>query len=629
MTKPQLTSQSHHLIQWISVVGGFLDGLRLEFGPGLNCVIGGRGTGKTTVLELIRFALDALPDDPDAQKRVRALVAKNLDFGRVELGILTSSGMAYVVSRSKDEEPVVLTADREPTDLVLRSGNLFKADIFSQNQVESIADRSDSQLGLIDSFELGPILDLSQRAGHLCRDIDGQAKQIAQMTGAIEALRNETGELSSIEEQLKGMGASGQDDGAATEQAHQEKSLRDREKRAMDRVGQRIGEYGRELKAHLGALADETRSALSADLFAGPNRASFEVVQQSMNDTGMRVDGCLEQALEALADCWNQVQEQAKALVGAHGAQEVAYRQLLEQHQTALGEATKRSGLDKRRNHLLEKRAELEQLETKKAELVSGREDLLRQLSALRQDRFSRRHTICEQLTSSLASSDIRVLLQQDGNKDLYRQRLDELLKGSRTHDSTKERLVESLFPVELVQLAMDGDVTALIDRAELTQSTAERVISSLKAREDVQDLETVELVDQPKIELLDGDQWKDSKELSTGQKCTAILPILLLESEKPLLIDQPEDNLDNRYVSAKVVSTISAVKQQRQLILVTHNPNIPVLGDAEQVVVLDSNGSAARLLQSGTVDDCRAEIVNLLEGGEQAFELRAERYHR
>ena len=71
MSKSASRAPAHHLIQWISVVGGFLDGLRLEFGPGLNCVIGGRGTGKTTVLELIRFALDALPDDPDAQKRVR------------------------------------------------------------------------------------------------------------------------------------------------------------------------------------------------------------------------------------------------------------------------------------------------------------------------------------------------------------------------------------------------------------------------------------------------------------------------------------------------------------------------------------------------------------------------------
>ncbi len=107
----------------------------------------------------------------------------------------------------------------------------------------------------------------------------------------------------------------------------------------------------------------------------------------------------------------------------------------------------------------------------------------------------------------------------------------------------------------------------------------------------------------------------------------TAILPILLMESEKPLLIDQPEDNLDNRYVSAKVVSTIAAVKQHRQMIFVTHNPNIPVLGDADRVFVLESDGTSARKANEGSVDHCKDHIVTLLEGGRDAFKRRRARY--
>jgi len=64
----------YHRIRWISVVGGFMDGAKFEFEPGLNCIIGARGTGKTTALELIRFALDAMPDDRDAYKRIDSLI---------------------------------------------------------------------------------------------------------------------------------------------------------------------------------------------------------------------------------------------------------------------------------------------------------------------------------------------------------------------------------------------------------------------------------------------------------------------------------------------------------------------------------------------------------------------------
>ena len=114
---------------------------------------------------------------------------------------------------------------------------------------------------------------------------------------------------------------------------------------------------------------------------------------------------------------------------------------------------------------------------------------------------------------------------------------------------------------------------------------------------------------------------------LSTGQKCTTILPILLLESENPLLIDQPEDNLDNRFIFETVVANLQRVKASRQLIFVTHNPNIPVLGEAAKVVVMDSDGGAARKTPDGSVDQCKQQIVTLLEGGEEAFRLRGQRY--
>ena len=84
---------------------------------------------------------------------------------------------------------------------------------------------------------------------------------------------------------------------------------------------------------------------------------------------------------------------------------------------------------------------------------------------------------------------------------------------------------------------------------------------------------------------------WQLLEELSTGQKATAVLLLLLLESGAPLIVDQPEDDLDNRFITEGIVPRMREEKQRRQFIFSTHNANIPVLGDAELIVGLSAAG--------------------------------------
>ena len=119
-------------------------------------------------------------------------------------------------------------------------------------------------------------------------------------------------------------------------------------------------------------------------------------------------------------------------------------------------------------------------------------------------------------------------------------------------------------------------------------------------------------------FQLADDPKWEVRKDIAD---------CLLLDSDNPLLIDQPEDNLDNSFVYETIVESIRKVKEKRQLIFVTHNPNIPVLGDAEKVFVMESDGTSARNETEGTVDECKDYIVTLLEGGEEAFKKRKARY--
>ena len=128
---------------------------------------------------------------------------------------------------------------------------------------------------------------------------------------------------------------------------------------------------------------------------------------------------------------------------------------------------------------------------------------------------------------------------------------------------------------------------------------------------------------------------WQALDDLSTGQKATAVLLLLLLESDGPLIVDQPEDDLDNRFITEGVVPRMREEKTRRQFIFSTHNANIPVLGDAELILALSPEGEAgegkARIAPDhrGSIDSqpVREIVEELLEGGKDAFETRRRKY--
>ncbi len=120
---------------------------------------------------------------------------------------------------------------------------------------------------------------------------------------------------------------------------------------------------------------------------------------------------------------------------------------------------------------------------------------------------------------------------------------------------------------------------------------------------------------------------------LSAGQRSTAILLLALLESEGPLILDQPEDDLDNRFIYEGVVRRLRDTKEQRQFLIATHNANIPVLGDAEQIIILaaeqDGDRIRAQVAQRGSIDDddLHGPLEDVVEGGREAFERRKQKY--
>jgi ABC-type cobalamin/Fe3+-siderophores transport system ATPase subunit len=124
---------------------------------------------------------------------------------------------------------------------------------------------------------------------------------------------------------------------------------------------------------------------------------------------------------------------------------------------------------------------------------------------------------------------------------------------------------------------------------------------------------------------MKDRGDFKPLDEISEGQKCTALLSITLHEREEPIIIDEPEDNLDNASIFDTVVQLVREIKHERQFIIATHNANIPVLGDAEMIASLEQGFITNR----GPIEheDIRAKVQAVLEGGPEAFRKRSERY--
>ncbi|WJH40592.1 hypothetical protein N7E02_08230 [Aliirhizobium terrae] len=152
-------------------------------------------------------------------------------------------------------------------------------------------------------------------------------------------------------------------------------------------------------------------------------------------------------------------------------------------------------------------------------------------------------------------------------------------------------------------------------------------------------EIEECELPPEAVVELNVGPEgsqtWKQLDDLSTGQKATAVLLLLLLESEAPLIVDQPEDDLDNRFIADSIVPAMRVEKRRRQFIFSSHNANIPVLGDAEQIIGLQPivDGGIERTIisedLSGSIDAPKVKdlVKKLLEGGQRAFTTRREKY--
>ncbi|MGH2448844.1 MAG: hypothetical protein ACRDFS_09630, partial [Chloroflexota bacterium] len=539
----------------------------------------------------------------------------------------TKEGAVYILSRTAVDELVVMTTDRQPLDLAESFSNLFGVDLYSQNEVVTIADSPALQLSLIDRFAAAEIGQVNEQLARLRTDLTANANAIHPLEGLRALLQDELLALPIVDEKLRAIADTRQPDAAPVHEANRQKALREREARALQEMDTFLDQMRSQTERQQGGIGREAVQRITPDLLAGANGARLRDVRQALHEDNEEVNTHLNKALAAMARSKTRLASHATALATAHARQETTYRSLLDQHRRDQAQFQEHWQLEKQRNNLLAKQTQLEETQAQLTALQADRQGQQQQLSHWLDRRFEVRQQVVADLNRQL-NPTVRISLEQACQRDHYQERLEHSLRDVRLKPKIiAQKLAQTFTPPHLVAILRTATAAELAEKADLTTEQAEKVRAALAGAFVLYDLEQMELRDEPRIELQVGAVYKPAQHLSIGQKCTTILPILLLESEKPLLIDQPEDNLDNGFISQTIVNSLLKIKGKRQVILVTHNPNIPVLGDAAQVAVLEANESSARLVKAGSVDFCKQEIVSLLEGGEAAFKQRKQRY--
>ena len=608
------------LIERVQIEDGFLDGVDIRFAQGLNVLIGARGTGKTSLIELIRFALGAPAFTEDAQRRGQQQALSVLQGGQVTVALRDEDDHFAVTRGARDEAP----RSTRPIPPVT---------VLAQSEIEAVGAQASGRLHLIDRF-------LPNR-----RDADrrriGLTSTLRSLTAEIGGIRDE---LRLINEQILGMQTIRQErlDAAAEQQillrfiaatTNDRKDLADLQARAA-MLGVRSAVYERtaatlnDFRSHILRVVEGLWEIEEWPESAGPSDLLREV-------RGRRTEAA--QALRTAVQFTESAETGVQGLVEQNTADRLvtderarASRRALEELQAGAGQLTRKVEI------LTEREAQLSALENlakdrraKVTELQEVRRQAFQELDTVRAERFESRMQIATRLTHELGP-EITTEVTESGMTNSYASIIAAALRGSGLHyNALAPLLAAHMSPLELVEAAESNDVHAITEAVEVPTDRAMSVIAYLQQRS-LADLIAAPVDDSVELSLLDGVDYKDSDNLSIGQRCTVVLPVLFTGHGELLIIDQPEDHLDNAFITETLVERLRERQTGDQFILASHNANIPVLGEADLVIRLGSDGRRGFAEHAGKLDDpatVRA-ITSVMEGGVAAFERRATFYH-
>jgi len=620
--------------------------VQIDLSPWLNVLIGGRGTGKSTLVDFCRKTLrrdselDSVERTEDRglrsvfDRRMRVPSRRDLEGlltrdTKIEI-VYRKDGARFTLSWNNDgsAQPIsVIEGDaRRPEEGDIRE--LFPARIYSQKQLFAIAQNPKALLSVIDDSPDVNGADLGRRMSQL-RD-----RYLALRAGARAEARkarerpNRTAALADVRRKLK-----------VLEEGGQAKVLNEyRRRRRSHGTWNAILESS---ESKLDAVSDSVEEVLVPDLdimedsdhddqelrhlhvslvqtVEGARSDLTTVVRKARQDIDTIRSGPDATQWRQRLDASYREFERVKAELEAEGISDPNdYSQLL------LHESRLRDEI----NGLVEAEARAEELDKEAATVLASYRKLRQELG----DRRSR-------FAQDTSSETIRVEVRRYGDTESLIEHLGDQL-GTDVFEKDRGALVRMIRPegsrtwdwrrldgvVKQMRVVLAGDPPSWNIRHKLfvnrLQNTEPERLDRI-ALYVPEDMVTVSFRDNARA------SWRPLEQGSPGQQTAALLAFVLGYGTEPIILDQPEDDLDNTLIYDLLVTSLRQTKQSRQIIIVTHNPNIVVHGDAELVISLESGGGQSHVTSIGGLQEStvRAEVCRVMEGGQEAFESRYRR---
>lgn len=641
----------------------FLGRVELELNQQYNAFIGGRGTGKSTLLEYLRWGLcdqilglGKYETESEIQKRRQILIEKTLVPFSGEVRITASvNGIEHIVKRNSVTKEIQLKIGNDDFEKVTEEEvrRLIPIQAYSQKQLSSVGVRTDELKRFIQqpitnelnniAFNLREVSkNLKNAYGNLVRK-----KEIQSEIDELKLQHKSVGEqVQNLRKSLKGLTDDDKKIIENKELFENEQTFIQESKNEIDLFKQKFETLGESLSEYPSKI-EEDANILNSEILSEIHKEKDQIFEKIKSGLSEILKLFSEEQLagyKASIDKWKELKKSFDA----------SYGQIKEKASTNESIIKEINQLENRLRELTdsinERISRIKELGNPETVFIEEKEKWY----ALHQNKIDLLNTQASNFTT-LSQGIIKAEVTRSINIEEIQELIINSLTGTRISkdkiDNLCSKIKDSESPLESWKIALEElkslaeykiledkpielPETPFLTDIGLNETNIQRIVE-LFSPDKWLAMVTQEIEFEPHFFYSTGNEMQDVipfSEASAGQQATALLSVLLNQEGNPLLIDQPEDDIDNRAIN-DIIENIWKAKNKRQLIFTSHNANLVVNGDAELVVCCDykesSQQTQGEIKHEGAIDnpEIKKEITLIMEGGEKAFKLRKEKY--